>query len=96
MGNSYFLVSDLDLSGSPPRHAPPPIGVKQTINQVSCSSKQTDSLNVEDTATVGDDYGLKYRATTTATHSKPVEHVKIPSLGLPNLQTGIGLFILLF
>ncbi|XP_060674146.1 protein unc-13 homolog isoform X3 [Ziziphus jujuba] len=89
LGNSYFLVSDPDLSGSPPRRAPPPIDVKQTINQVSSSSEQMDSLYVENTATVEDNYGLKYRA-TTATRSKPVENVKIPSLGLPNLHTGLS------
>ncbi|KAH7511404.1 hypothetical protein FEM48_ZijujUnG0016700 [Ziziphus jujuba var. spinosa] len=89
LGNSYFLVSDPDLSGSPPQRAPPPIDVKQTINQVSSSSEQMDSLYVENTATVEDNYGLKYRA-TTATRSKPVENVKIPSLGLPNLHTGLS------
>lgn len=89
LGNSYFLHSDPDLSGSPPRRAPPPVGVKQVINQASCSSEETDPLNVDNTETAGGDYGFSYRATTVP-HSKPVEQVKIPPLGLPDLHTGTG------
>ncbi|KAF3448508.1 hypothetical protein FNV43_RR09221 [Rhamnella rubrinervis] len=89
LGNSYFLHSDPDLSGSPPRRAPPPVSVKQTINQASCSSEETDPLNVDNTGTAGYDYGFSHR-TSTVPHSKPVEQVKIPPLGLPDLHTGLS------
>lgn len=89
LGNSYFLHSDPDLSGSPPRRAPPTVHVKQNINQASCSSKETDPLNEDDAKTAGDDYGFSCGA-TAVTHPKPVEHVEIPSLGLPDLHTGTG------
>ncbi|PON58344.1 hypothetical protein PanWU01x14_167360 [Parasponia andersonii] len=82
-GSSYFLLTDPELAGSPPRRAPPPIDVKQTIE------KESRSSNGKYDATVGDDYGLKYRITTTM-QSNTAEHVEVPPLGLPNLHIGLS------
>ncbi|EXC34100.1 hypothetical protein L484_010558 [Morus notabilis] len=83
-GTSYYLVSEPESVGSPPRRAPPPLEEKRTVEKVSSSSsRQMDSLNEENTATAGDDYGRKYKSNT-------IKHVKVPPLGLPNLRTGLS------
>lgn len=91
IGDSYFLSSDPDLSGSPPRHVPPPIYVKQTANHAPCSSSFRDPANAENLATSRNDYGLKYKASPTSPMS-PAGDSGIPPLGLPSLKTGIDWF----
>ena len=86
LGDSYFLTSDPDLAGSPPRRVPPSIIVSSTSNHAS--SSQLDSFKVKIVETYGDDYGLKHKAETTVT-SAPLGNSGIPSLGLPTLKTGI-------
>ncbi|KAL5551787.1 hypothetical protein UlMin_001963 [Ulmus minor] len=85
LGNSYYLLSDPESAGSPPQRAPPPID----LNQTRKTSKDMDPLNLKNPATAGDNYDLKH-GVTTVTHSKPVKHVKLPPLGLPNLKTGLS------
>ncbi|KAH9777764.1 DNA topoisomerase 4 subunit B [Citrus sinensis] len=87
IGDSYFLSSDPDLSGSPPRRVPPPIYVKQTANHAPCSSSFRDPANAENLATSRNDYGLKYKASPTSP-MRPAEDSGIPPLGLPSLKTG--------
>lgn len=86
LGNSFFLLSDPESSGSPPRRVPSPINVNRTSENASSSYTQMDSLNVEDIAKAGDYYGFKDRAMPSAP-PKPVEDVKNMSLGLPHLNT---------
>ncbi|KAH9777757.1 DNA topoisomerase 4 subunit B [Citrus sinensis] len=86
IGDSYFLSSDPDLSGSPPRRVPPPIYVKQTANHAPCSSSFRDPANAENLATSRNDYGLKYKASPTSP-MRPAEDSGIPPLGLPSLKT---------
>lgn len=76
-GTSYFLLSKPESVGSPPRRAPPPIEVKQTVEQVPFSSRQMDFFNAKDTA-------------TPLMQSKTAQRVKIPPLGLPNLRSGLS------
>lgn len=75
------------MAGSPPQRPPPPIDVKQTVENESCSSREMDSSNGKYGATIGDDCGLKYKVTTTS-KSNGAGYVKIPPLGLPSLRTG--------
>lgn len=91
LGDSFFLVSDPESSGSPPRRVPTPVPVNWTANNASSSSAQLNSLSVEDNEKAGDDYGFKYRAMPSAP-PKHVEEVKVLPLGLPRLNTGIGYF----
>ena len=88
LGDSYFLTSDPDLAGSPPRRVPPSIIASRTSNHASSSSSQLDSFKVKIVETYGDDYGLKHKAETTVA-SAPLGNSGIPSLGLPTLKTGI-------
>uniref|UniRef100_A0A2N9ID72 Uncharacterized protein n=1 Tax=Fagus sylvatica TaxID=28930 RepID=A0A2N9ID72_FAGSY len=87
LGNSYFLLSDPDLSGSPPRRAPPPTDVKRTADHASCSSREPDPLIVENIGASMDNFSPKYKA-TTGTSLSALEDVNIPPLGLPCLNTG--------
>ncbi|KAH9721800.1 DNA topoisomerase 4 subunit B [Citrus sinensis] len=86
IGDSYFLSSDPDLSGSPPRRVPPPIYVKQTANHAPCSSSFRDPANAENLSTSRNDYGLKYKASPTSP-MRPAGDSGIPPLGLPSLKT---------
>lgn len=90
---SYFLSSDPDLAGSPPRRRPPQINVNQRTNHSSSSFEQLASSIVENNAISRDDHANKYTA-KTSTPLKPVENVNIFSLGLSILNTGISCLIL--
>ncbi|XWS49898.1 hypothetical protein CRYUN_Cryun12cG0042400 [Craigia yunnanensis] len=89
LGDSYFLTSDPDLAGSPPRRVPPSIIVSRTSNHASSSSSQLDSFKVKIVETSGDDYGLKHKAETAVARA-PLGNSGIPSLGLPTLKTGLS------
>ncbi|EOY24649.1 Uncharacterized protein TCM_016195 isoform 3 [Theobroma cacao] len=88
LGDSYFLTSDPDLAGSPPRRVPPTI-VSRTTNHASSSSSQLDSSKFKNVEMSGDDYGLKHKAETAVARA-PLETSGIPSLGLPPLKTGLS------
>lgn len=90
LGDSYFLISDPDLVGSPPRRVPPPISVKQTGNSASGLSSVRDLAVAENFATSRTDNGFS-KATLTAP-TMPTVVSGIPPLGLPSLKTGIDLF----
>ncbi|XP_050267137.1 protein unc-13 homolog isoform X2 [Quercus robur] len=85
LGDSYFLLSDPDMSGSPPRRAPPPIDVNRNADNASYSSRQPDPLIVENIGASMDKYSPKYNAPLSR-----VEDVNIPPLGLPCLNTGLS------
>lgn len=89
IGDSYFLSSDPDSSGSPPRRVPPPIYVKQTANHAPCSSSFRDPANAENLATSRNDYGLKYKASPPSP-MRPAGDSGILPLGLPSLKTGLS------
>ncbi|KAM3687195.1 hypothetical protein ACJW31_10G059700 [Castanea mollissima] len=89
LGDSYFLLSDPDMSGSPPRRAPPPINVNRTAENASYSSRHPDPLTVKNIGASMDNFSPKYNA-TTCTPLSQVEDVNIPPLGLPCLNTGLS------
>lgn len=86
--SSYFVVSEPESAGSPPRRAPPPLYAKQ-VADTSCLSSQMDRVHVEKATTSGDDSGPGYEPATNAP-TRPLENSEfpIPSLGLPSLKTG--------
>lgn len=86
--SSYFVVSEPESAGSPPRRAPPPLYAKQAAD-TSCLSSQMDRVHVEKATTSGDDSGPGYEPATNAP-TRPLEDSEfpIPSLGLPSLKTG--------
>lgn len=91
LGDSYFLISNPDMAGSPPRRVPPPINIKRTTNYASRSSTQPACANSENVTTYMNDYGLNHKATPT-TSARFLGNLGIPPLGLPSLKTGIDWF----
>lgn len=64
--------------------------MRQTTKDASSSSRQLDSLNVENIEKAGYDHGFKRRISPSP-RPRPVVDFKI-SLGLPSLKTGISCF----
>ncbi|GMQ05287.1 hypothetical protein CsSME_00050374 [Camellia sinensis var. sinensis] len=83
LGNSYFLISDPESAGSPPRRVPPLFEVNHTSSHASHPSNLLNPLVDRNVA----ESGVKY-ASTTETPSKPVKTVTVPPFGLPSLNTG--------
>lgn len=83
------------MSGSPPRRAPPPIGVNRIAENASYLSRHSDPLTVENIGAFMDNFSPKYNA-TMCTPLSQVEDANIPPLGLPCLNTGIGWYTLNF
>ncbi|KAK8676426.1 hypothetical protein V6N13_142000 [Hibiscus sabdariffa] len=88
IGNSYFLTSNLDIAGSPPRRVPPSTIVGNS-NHASSSSSKLDSFKMKSVEIYGEDYGLKHKAEVAARRA-PLRDSGIPSLGLPALKTGLS------
>ncbi|GMQ05288.1 hypothetical protein CsSME_00050374 [Camellia sinensis var. sinensis] len=82
LGNSYFLISDPESAGSPPRRVPPLFEVNHTSSHASHPSNLLNPLVDRNVA----ESGVKY-ASTTETPSKPVKTVTVPPFGLPSLNT---------
>ncbi|KAG8496041.1 hypothetical protein CXB51_009399 [Gossypium anomalum] len=88
LGDSYFLTSDPDIAGSPPRRVPPSTSVSSN-NHASSSSSKLDSFDMKSVETHGDDYGLKQKAEAAVARAS-FRDSGIPSLGLPTLKTGLS------
>lgn len=86
LGDSYFLTSDPDIAGSPPRRVPPSTSVSSN-NHASSSSSKLDSFDMKSVETHGDDYGLKQKVEAAVARASFTDS-GIPSLGLPTLKTG--------
>ncbi|KAK8626051.1 hypothetical protein V6N13_133703 [Hibiscus sabdariffa] len=84
LGDMYFLTSNPDVAGSPPRRVPPSTIVSSSNH---ASSSKPDSFKMNGVETYGDDYGLKHKAEAAALRA-PLGDSGIPSLGLPSLKTG--------
>ncbi|XP_022720063.1 uncharacterized protein LOC111277894 isoform X1 [Durio zibethinus] len=89
LGDSYFLTSDPDFAGSPPRRVPPSTTLSNATNHASSSASQKDSIEVKNFEMSGDDYGLKHKAETVVARAT-LGNSGIPSLGLPMLKTGLS------
>ncbi|KAF5729965.1 hypothetical protein HS088_TW20G00334 [Tripterygium wilfordii] len=88
-GNSYFLLSDPDSAGSPPRRVPPSVNVSRTNIHSVISPTELESLNACRATTSRDENGPKSKGVTTAA-VRPAESSVIPTLGLPRLKTGLS------
>ncbi|KAF8027381.1 hypothetical protein BT93_E0321 [Corymbia citriodora subsp. variegata] len=77
--NSYFLVSNPELAGSPPQRMPPQADVAHSPDNASMSLGKTDTLIGGDT----EDHVLQYKE-RHRTPIKPV-NLEVPPLGLPVL-----------
>lgn len=93
-GNSFFLHSKPELSGSPPRRAPPQIGVPETFNH-SCRTERTSDLADREIGKSGieivnGDFGAIIEP------RQLVKDVNMLSLGLPALRTGNSSLLLFF
>ncbi|KAL4332520.1 hypothetical protein GQ457_07G009270 [Hibiscus cannabinus] len=86
IGDTYFLTSNPDVAGSPPRRVPPSTIVSSSNH---ASSSRPDSFKMNGVETYGDDYGLKHKAEAAALRA-PLGDSGIPSLGLPSLKTGLS------
>ncbi|XP_048131969.1 protein unc-13 homolog isoform X2 [Rhodamnia argentea] len=82
--NSYFLVSDPELAGSPPQRMPPQADVAHSPDHASTSLGKIDTPLVWDT----EDHVLQYKE-THLTPMKPVDS-EVPPLGLPVLIAGLS------
>lgn len=87
-GNSYFLISDPDIAGSPPRRVPPLVDVNRTTNCASRSAGQLNPSIFESVTRYGDANGVKFGA-ESVTPLEPVDHAKVFTLGLASPKTGI-------
>ncbi|KAK4801518.1 hypothetical protein SAY86_022005 [Trapa natans] len=74
--DSFYLITDPDMSGSPPRRVPPQRDMKHHMNHAPTSPSSFKARGAHDVA---------YRVAPV----KPV-HGEIPSLGLPCLITGLS------
>ena len=85
--DSYFLMTDVCLAGSPPRRLPPSVVVNQTSDHKPFSSGGFDSLVGESNTMKGKSYGMEC-ISPSENLSKVVDDVEFSSLGLPSFKTG--------
>ncbi|RAL44398.1 hypothetical protein DM860_011675 [Cuscuta australis] len=79
-GDSYFLLSGAETAGSPPRRIPPVVAYNYNNHTFSDSDLPSSRSGFENE--------LKH-AHPGPTKSLPRNHVHIPKIGLPTLQTGL-------
>lgn len=84
LGDTYFLVSDPESAGSPPRRAPPPVVANHPSISDLHPSGPHDSLIAQKISVPSNEFKNKYAATQQKL--KPLNRVL--SLGLPALHTG--------
>ncbi|KAJ8762936.1 hypothetical protein K2173_023065 [Erythroxylum novogranatense] len=88
-GNSYFLVSNPDLTGSPPRRMPPPVYVKSNANHFP-RSRPGDPFPVEKASMNGDGNSPRYNKASAYIPTIPLGNSEIPEIALPSLSTGLS------
>lgn len=80
LGDSYFLVTNSNQSGSPPQRAPPLFKVDRSSSSAPQSSSHRDVSGLENTSAV------KQSGESSITLDTCPE--KIPVIGLPILKSG--------
>ncbi|PKA46536.1 hypothetical protein AXF42_Ash012669 [Apostasia shenzhenica] len=88
-GNLFYLLSELDLSGSPPERAPPPVGAKEATNHFSYLPKEIDHFASKRIKMSLFESKISSSAPTSSP-SPPTNDVNRFSLGLPSLRTGLS------
>ncbi|GMH09418.1 hypothetical protein Nepgr_011259 [Nepenthes gracilis] len=89
-GNSYFVLSDPNVSGSPPRRMPPPIDVSERAKHSPQSSSQVEQTLKEKIAVHHEKESRVKHANGTVESVKPAEVGGVPPLGLPPLKSGLS------
>uniref|UniRef100_A0A7N0TVK8 MHD1 domain-containing protein n=1 Tax=Kalanchoe fedtschenkoi TaxID=63787 RepID=A0A7N0TVK8_KALFE len=86
LGDSYFLFSNPNQAGSPPRRVPPPVQVDRASSSASYSSSYQGFTFLKNTA------AAKNFVEQKADFSAPLNTipVKIPAIGLPFLRSGLS------
>lgn len=85
--STFFLISNMNMSGSPPQRIPPQILSNVTYDRPSCLSK----LSTPYTGPEIGQYGVEIGSGIAAAEVAQVQLGKdanLPSLGLPALRTG--------
>lgn len=86
-GSSYFLLTEAELSGSPPHRVAPQVFSKPIPKSSSCSSTQLDPSVVEELVISGDEDVVGCSIPTVAPRGI-MKDADTLSLGLPILSTG--------
>lgn len=88
-GEIYFLLTDPELVGSPPRRVPPPILADHADNYGSHSSNLSNHWTNPEVSVSGVENAVQ--SDITSLPSDPVNSSDTLQLGLPYLRTGICL-----
>lgn len=89
-GNSFFTLSQNQLSKSPPKRRPPTAYVNDRTDVAPQSSFQVEQISKHKVASKKADNGFKVEDVMTRP-AKSSENGAVPILGLPHLQTGVVL-----
>ncbi|XP_074317749.1 protein unc-13 homolog [Silene latifolia] len=87
-GNTYFMHSASNASGSPPKRQPPPTCVSKATTVAHQSSSSSEFTSIDYTDSLKNVNGNSGRH--MAKSSKSVKDLGVPVLGLPHLQTGLS------
>ncbi|KAM0934376.1 putative protein unc-13, mammalian uncoordinated 13, domain 2 [Dioscorea sansibarensis] len=87
--STFFLISDMNMSGSPPQRNAPQILSNVTNDRPSCLSKQSTPYSAPEVV----QYGVETGSGVVAAKVAQVQlgnDANFPSLGLPALRTGLS------
>nr|XP_043606752.1 protein unc-13 homolog [Erigeron canadensis] len=87
-GDSFFLLSEPDSAGSPPRRVPPSVETNHSQHDRYSSIPPVSSNGSEPTVS-GQDFEVN-DSYAVPTSSKSTQKTVVPSLGLPTLRTGLS------
>lgn len=85
--STFFLISNMNMSGSPPQRIPPQILSNVTYDRPSCLSKQSTPYTGPEIGQYGVEIGSGIAAAEVA-QVQLGKDANLPSLGLPALRTG--------
>ncbi|GAB4834351.1 hypothetical protein Ancab_032606 [Ancistrocladus abbreviatus] len=88
--NSYFILTDPDLLGSPPRRMPPPNNDRLNNENLPQSSKQVEQI-LQGNIAIHHENGDRVKHANGMLQSlEPVEAGDLPPFGLPPLRVGLS------
>lgn len=88
-GDSFFLLSEPDSAGSPPRRLPPSVETNRGHSDRPDLCIPPVSSNGSEATVSGHDFGLDHLYAVPST-SKSAKKTDVPSIGLPALRTGLS------
>ncbi|KAH7659533.1 Protein unc-13-like protein [Dioscorea alata] len=87
--STFFLISNMNMSGSPPQQIAPQILSNVTYDRPSCLSKQSNPYTGPEIGQYGVETGSGIAAAKVA-QVQLGKDANLPSLGLPALRTGLS------